>query len=82
VGARFFAHVQTGSGAHRGQESVELYLYPPSRPAQACNGNTLLYLYIKRVLLYYYYHHHHHHHHHHHYYYCYYYYYYYYCCCC
>jgi hypothetical protein len=25
----------------RGQERVELYLYPPSRPAQACNGSAL-----------------------------------------
>jgi hypothetical protein len=61
VGARFFAHVQTGPEAHptsctmgtesfpglkrpgrrRGQERVELYLYPPSRPLKACNGDTL-----------------------------------------
>jgi hypothetical protein len=67
VGVQFFAHVQTGPGAHpacctmgtgsfpgvkrpeRGayhppssSERVELYLYPPSRPVQACNGRALL----------------------------------------
>jgi hypothetical protein len=25
----------------RGHERIELYLYPPSRPVQACNGRVL-----------------------------------------
>ena len=30
----------------RGHGRVELYLYPPSGPHRACNGNTLPYIYI------------------------------------
>jgi hypothetical protein len=55
--ARFFAHVQTGHGAHpdsctMGTGSfprVELYLYPPSRPVQACNRNTLPFLFSHKT---------------------------------
>jgi hypothetical protein len=52
IEVRFFAHVQTDPGAHpvfcrmgigsrRGHERVELYLFLPSGPVQACNGTAL-----------------------------------------
>src|SRR5215472_8313816 len=58
--ARFYAHVQTGLGAHpasctmgagsfpgvkrpgRGQERIQLYLYPPSRPVRPVMGTFCL----------------------------------------